>query len=177
MRAFAAILLSVFFALTAQGKSYDIDKSNSEVSFLAVGNPGFLQIEGEGGWAKGSLSVENRVASGELKCDLSHLTTGLALRDRHMRNTYLETKTHSEATFKFSGVKVRSAGKFPIAGDLTLHGVTKAVKGEAQVKTSGGQRVVEVTLKLNLEDFNIAIPSYKEVTVAKDVTTTIRLKI
>lgn len=92
--------------------------------------------------------------------DLNTLKTGIGLRDRHMRENYLETKKHPFAEF---------TGK--IIEDINLAvGETKRVNAKGKFKIHGVEREITVpgTLKrtdantLNLDsEFTIILSDYK----------------
>jgi hypothetical protein len=63
----------------------------------------------------------------------------------------LHSNEHATAVFVSRSVSQRPDGGYSIAGDLTLHGVTKPLN--AETKLVGGQQVAEI--QLNQPDFGI----------------------
>src|SRR5260370_8197669 len=69
-------------------------------------------------------------ASVEVSIDLASLDTGNSLRNREMRELYLETGKHPAAKFKSVSVDAppsiapNSPADIKVTGDFTLHGVT-----------------------------------------------------
>jgi polyisoprenoid-binding protein YceI len=56
------------------------------------------------------------------------IDTGEASRDEHLRSPdFFEVAKYPTITFKSTEVKPKSATSFDVAGDLTMHGVTKRV--------------------------------------------------
>src|SRR6476660_2844178 len=84
----------------------------------------------------GSISADpaNLPASSvALTVDTASLDSGMKMRDDDMRETYLETKKYPTATFKstnISGPASLAPGQsadLKVAGDFTLHGVTRRI--------------------------------------------------
>lgn len=137
---------------------------NSDVTFLAVGSPGFLEIEGtDGKLTVGDATIEGSIVKGTLKVKLDDMTTDMDLRDRHMKTKYLETAKYPWAVLKLDPTDLKS-GKF--SGTLTLKGQTKKVTGKLGV--TGGQ--ISASFSISMEDFPaIGVPSWLGVTVADEV--------
>jgi len=140
------------------------------VSFTASG-PGGLNIVGK----TADLTVLESNGELAVRVRLSGLETGIALRDKHMKEKYLEVQKYPDAELSVP----RSALRFPEAngsvqgnatGTLHLHGKSKSVPFNYQVKHEGSDYQVVSDLHLNMRDFDIAIPSYLGVTVKPDVT-------
>lgn len=136
---------------------------DSSVSFHAVGDPGFLSIDGEGGKVTGNPIVQSRYLSGTYKVKLDEIKTGIDLRDNHMQDKYLLTKKFPYAELVLNPVYMEGKQKF--TGKMTIKGVTKPVAG---VMVFNGTKV-SATMSLKMSDFNIETPSYKLVTVGEDV--------
>jgi len=113
--------------------------------------------------------------TGELSVDLSTLDTGIGLRNRHMRERYLEigkgdgfgkavlkAVTLEQSPLTFSGTT-----KF--TGELTVHGVTRPVAGEARLQPAGNGARVQAAFPVHLPDYQIAKPRYLGVGVKDDV--------
>ena len=133
-----------------------------EVSFKAVGNPGFLTINGDGA----SLSGSHKEGKGVFHVKLSDLKTGIDLRDEHMRDKYLEVGKYPEAKLVVKSIVQLPSGKYFWKGDLTLKDTTKPVEGEAYDFGSS----IKTSFKIKLTDFkSIGVPSWLGVTVAEDV--------
>jgi polyisoprenoid-binding protein YceI len=143
----------------------------SKVGFLATGSPGFLTIKGEGGKLSGECRPLNK-KKGHVECflsvDLSHLTTGIDLRDSHMRDKYLEVKKHPKAFLNIGSVPTGD-GEYDIQGILTIKGVSKPVTTRIKISTTNQIKEISAQLQVTLSDYPIGVPSYLGVTVAKEV--------
>lgn len=97
---------------------------------------------------------------GMVTVDLRSLKTGIELRDKHMKEKYLEVGKFPEAHLKSAAGK---DGKFK--GELTVHGVTKPVEGTYEFK---GQELV-AKFNVKASDFKISQAKYMGVGVEDDV--------
>jgi polyisoprenoid-binding protein YceI len=149
MRAFLAILI-VSPSLWAQpGVVADV-KLNPAGSFKATSN----DVSGEAVASGGIFKASNIIVK------LKNFKTGLALRDKHMTEKYLEVGKYPEA------VLVSAEGKGGKGkATIRLHGVEREVAGSYQV--SGNELVAEFPIKLS--EFNITGIKYMGVGVNDDV--------
>ena len=156
-----------------------LDKGS--VEFVAVGWPSALRIRGKGEELTGSLAVTERGIEGEVVFSLDCLDTGIALRNRHMREEYLETARFPRAVFRPTTVAVKQLTRtstfdgeqVPFEGELELHGVTRPVHGLARVTREASRVKVDATFEVRTLDFQIPIPRYMGITVAEDVKVTV----
>lgn len=134
--------------------------------FIAKANPGFLEIEGKGGKVDGSkASVDkNNMISGVFSLAVADFTTGIDQRDHHLRE-YLEATKYPSIEFQLDPISAAGGTKKAFSGKLTLHGVTKPVSGlvDLTVTKANAKFSIDVT------QFGIKIPTYKLLTVGKDV--------
>jgi polyisoprenoid-binding protein YceI len=108
---------------------------------------------------------------GELTVDLQKLQTGIGLRDRHMKENYLEVKKGEEfASARLQDIKVDAlAGKTSFRGVLMLHGQRREVKGTAEIKPNGDGYRVEAAFPVRISEFEIPDPTYLGVGVKDEV--------
>lgn len=112
---------------------------------------------------------------------LASLTTGIALRDKHMREKDLEVAKYPEAQLKVP----RDALVFPSAnnpasrtldGHITIHGRTRPTSFHYKASRSGDVFRVAGSVRLDMTDHGIAQPSFMGVKVAKDVNVDVRFE-
>ena len=178
-------LFVLFFATSlTQAATFTVNSEQSEVNFLAVGRPSMLKIKGTGAKPKGTFSTGAK-PEGEIQVDLREFTTGIATRDKHMKEKYLETEKPENqfAKFKITSIEIPgkdlpSSGEVPakISGTLSLHGKTLPVSTDSKLKLDGQKLSTNVQLKLKLTDYGIEIPSFAGVTVAENVDVDIKLE-
>ena len=104
---------------------------------------------------------------------LASLDTGIALRNRHLREKYLQVDKYPTAVLTVA----RSALEFPAPGanvtrsapgTLTLHGVTKPVMFKYTAQHAGAENAVHGSVHVNINDFGIPTPSFLGVSVKSD---------
>ena len=108
---------------------------------------------------------------GRLKVDLQTLETGIGMRDRHMRDNYLQVEkgpTFSTATFDDIRVE-KLEGKTVFSGILTLHGQRKKISGAAELQQHGGRIRVQAQFALKVSDFEIPAPTYLGIGVRDEI--------
>ncbi|MGE0633228.1 MAG: YceI family protein [Pseudobdellovibrionaceae bacterium] len=148
--------------------------------FSAIGNPSAIRITGSGEGPEGDLSLREKgdqiFFSGQLKINLNSYDTGIGLRDRHMKEKYLEVGQFGNATLNLNEIPVPKVAlsqtgetKMPFSATLDLHGVQKPVQGEFTIVPDGAAVKIYAQFKLKLSDHNIKIPSFAGVTVADHV--------
>ena len=103
-----------------------------------------------------------------------------ALMEEHFNETYIESNKYPKATFKgkvnnIQHFDVSKSGKYTldITGDLTLHGVTKAVSMKADVVVENGLVKAKAVFPLLVKDFNIEVPSLVRNNIAEKVEVTV----
>jgi len=88
-----------------------------------------------------------------------------ALMQEHFNENYMESEKYPTATFKGSinkynksGFKANETYTVEVEGDLTMHGVTKRVNGQASIVW--GQNNIKASSSFNIKvaDFDIKIP-------------------
>ncbi len=166
------VSLAVLFALTVYTSGADATLSaqpGSSVSFTAAG-PAGMKIVG----TTSELAAGDDGQSVTITVTMTHLATGIELRDKHMREKYLEVQTYPTATLTVP----RAALVFPAAGatqtgdsqgSLTLHGQTHPSTFHYSATNNAGAYKVDATVRVNMHDFGITVPSYLGVTVKPDV--------
>lgn len=152
--------------------------AESRTTFRASG-PAGLTIEGE----TSDLQVTESNGDFVITVPLGNLHTGIDVRDRHMREKYLEVDKYRDAqlTFAKSALKVPAAGE-KAAGDtsasITLHGQTHPVTVHYEVKGGdGGSVAADGKFHINMKDFGIVVPVYLGVTVKPDVDVTAHFRV
>lgn len=110
------------------------------------------------------LSAPDGSRANELyfEVDLASLDTGIGLRNRHMRDDYLEVQKYPYASFK--GRIIRSEGSgdggahITAAGTLTVHGVSREREIPCDVTRAGAGYTARCAFEVLLSDHAIRIP-------------------
>ena len=168
-RLVATFLGLAFIVLPIAAEGHLTNASNARVGFNAVG-PAGMQIVG----SSDDLTVQEDAKGISVKVPLSKITTGIALRDRHMHEKYLEVGKFPNAEL----VVARSAVHEPAAGasadgsangNMTIHGKSRSISFRYTAKRDGNVLHVSGSAPLNMNDFGIETPSYMGVHVKPDV--------
>jgi polyisoprenoid-binding protein YceI len=156
--------------VTAQQRAVDLTRSRRVVFHSKAPIEDFEgvtdRIDGYVAWGSGALSPGAAYQGSEFyfEVDLNALDTGLGLRNRHMRQNYLETKLYPYATYK-GAIRNATAGRgdtllVAVSGTFTIHGVERPLSVACPVvpEGQGGYRV-RCRFQVRLSDFRIKIPS------------------
>ncbi len=114
----------------------------------------------------GSLTIDGTtITAVDMTADLTTLQSDEANRDRQLQRQGIETATYPTATFTLTQPieldAVPAEGEIvdvTATGDLTLHGVTKAVEIPLEARLEGGVISVAGSLPIQFADYNIAQP-------------------
>jgi polyisoprenoid-binding protein YceI len=160
---------SAVFSISAAGHAALSSPSNAHVSFRASG-PAGLTIEGTTPDLKAAEDGGNLV----IVVPLSNLTTGISLRDQHMRDKYLEVAKYPDTTLTVARAALKiPAGAEHVEGDapgtLQLHGQTRPVSVHYLAARDGDAFAASGRFRVNMTDFGVNVPSYLGVTVKPDV--------
>ena len=105
--------------------------------------------------------------------DLASLTTGIGLRDRHMRDDYLEVKKYPYASFRGRIVHAESradgGAQVAAAGTFTVHGVSVDREIACDVVPIGEGYEAKCAFEVRLADHGIQIPRIMFLKVAAEV--------
>ena len=151
---------------TPASAAFKVD-GKPKVSFFAEGSPGALDIEGK----TADLVIADDGTTITCTVQLGNLDTGIALRDDHMKEKYLEVETFPAATLTFARADLQlptdvgQATNGTVQGTFTVHGVTRPVTIGYTLKKSKTGYAVDASFDYNASDFGIAIPSYLGITI------------
>jgi polyisoprenoid-binding protein YceI len=150
--------------------SYAIDSENSAVRYVAeeeLAGKGANTAVGSTKAFIGTVYFDEAglpLACSRWDADLRTLTSDESRRDNFLYNNTLETETYPLATFILTSVEGldRPLGAeevaFTLVGDLTIHGVTKAVAWSATAKLEGDTLTGSASTTFTMADFAIEPP-------------------
>jgi polyisoprenoid-binding protein YceI len=150
-------------AANAAASTYKPDVVHSSIIFR-IRHAGVANFYGrfnefEGSFTWDDASPEN--SDFEFTIKLDSVDTGNEGRDNHLRNPdFFNVRQFPTARFKSTSVTPRGDSNFEVAGELTLHGVTKAITANLEHTGSGRFRNNEVmgfeaTFDIKRSDFGI----------------------
>jgi polyisoprenoid-binding protein YceI len=137
MTALAVALFASVGSPSAMAADYVIDTTNAHASItFKVSHLGFSWIIGRFDKFSGTFSYDDKnpdASKVNVEIDTTSVDTNLALRDKHLRAAdLLDTDMFPTANFESTAVKSTRGNKATITGNLTLHGVTKAITIDAE---------------------------------------------
>jgi polyisoprenoid-binding protein YceI len=121
------------------------------------------------------LSLETGGPDTELyfEVDLASLDTGIGLRNRHMRDNYLEVRDHPYASFggTITRVEALSGDGFRVTatGGMSIHGVERRMEIPCEVTPRGRGYRTRCSLEVLLSDFDIEIPRIMFLKLANEI--------
>src|ERR1700756_3105027 len=122
--------LAMAATAAAQAVTWQIDPNHTAAQF-SVRHLGVSTVRGAFTKVSGSAKYDPSDPtkdSLEATIDASSIDTRVAMRDNDLRSpNFLEVQKYPTITFVSRQSKSAGAGKLQIAGDLTIHGVTKEV--------------------------------------------------
>lgn len=186
----AVIAAAVVAPSFAFASTFEVDSAHSTAGFsvkhLMVSN-----VHGGFGKVTGTLNLDDKditKSTVEATIDASTINTNEPKRDEHLKSAdFFDVAKFPTITFKSTSVKQAGEGKLEVAGNLTMHGVTKpvtlAVEGPAkEAKDPWGniKTGATATTKLNRKDFGLGWNKALEtggVVVSEEVAVTIELEL
>ncbi len=94
--------------------------------------------------------------------DLASIDTGIGLRNRHMREHYLETEKYprAEYTGKLTSAEKQAETVYKVTteGKMTIHGIENPFSAAGTVTVDGTALRVQVNFPIKLSDYKIEIP-------------------
>lgn len=164
MKILFIFIFLIFTFLSAE--EYHVDKSAKNiVKFISVAPIESFegvtdQIDGYLYHGGDSLTTKSQIY---FEVNLNSLDTGIGLRNRHMRENYLQTDKYPTTHYKG---KIIIADKIDAdtinvfsEGTIFIHGVEKPIKVEAKMFHKEDRYHIQCSFNAKLSDYNIKIPS------------------
>jgi polyisoprenoid-binding protein YceI len=164
------VTVALLLALPASGVARLARSGSPAVSFTALG-PGGLRIVGR----TTELTVADQDQVLRLIVPLKTVTTGISLRDRHMREKYLHVDKYPDARLELPrgslqkptpGAEVRAE----LTGTLFLHGQSRPVTVRYVARQDPQQITVTGQFGIDMRHFGIEEPAYLGLRVKPEVT-------
>jgi len=171
-------LLLAAATLHAQSRTYAITKGGNNVAQFHAEDT-YDSFDGKTSDVNGTIVADPAspaASSVQININVDSLDTGVGLRNKEMRERYLETTKFGTATFKSvsvtgpASIAPNAPADISITGDLTLHGVTKRMTIPVRVVLIPDGRIHATTdFKIRMPDFGITVPHNVLVTVNDEV--------
>jgi len=174
------VLAAIALTATAQAnETFKIDPARSTIAFKVrhmLGNA-------HGKFAKftGTIEVDREhpdQSSVQVSIDVRSIDTGIAKRDDHLRGELFDVAKYPQITFKSRRVKQTGANSGEIAGDLTMHGVTREIILNVEFPSNPGAHWRVTTPPLKRSQFGLVFSKSAETVsmIADDVAVEIEIE-
>ena len=144
--ALASLLAVAAFGAQAADK-YDIDPTHTQVEFT-YSHMGFSNITGRFDTVQGEFLFDPAnptQSSVNITIPVESLSTGVEKLDEHLlKADFFDAATYPTATFKSTGVTAAGDNALKVAGDLTIHGVTRPVVLDVTINKIGEHPMAKV---------------------------------
>jgi len=178
--------VSTSTSVIPQTTTWNIDPAHSVAEFK-VRHMMIANVKGHFSGITGSLTLNDgdvTKSSAEASIDASSLNTREPQRDAHLKSAdFFDVEKFPKLSFKSTRITRGKEGELQVAGDLTIHGVTRSVVfaldsfSEPAKDPWGNVRIgLSATTKINRKDFGLTWNAALEtggVLVGDDVTITL----
>ena len=142
--------------------TWTVDPAHSRVEF-SVKHLGIATVRGNFGEFEGSLEIgEDGPGRAYGTVAAASVDTNDAKRDAHLRSEdFFEVERHPEIAFESTSIERTGESTFQIAGELSLHGVTRELTLEAEITGTeqdpwGNDRIgLEVSGQIDRGDYGM----------------------
>ena len=145
--------------------TWNIDPAHSHAEFK-VKHMMISNVKGSFSGISGTLTentTDSSLSQIDASIDIGTINTGDEKRDGHLKSAdFFDHEQHPHMTFKSTKVEKKGDEEYAVTGDLTVHGVTKAVifavEGPSQPTKDpwGNMRIgLSATTKINRKDFGL----------------------
>jgi polyisoprenoid-binding protein YceI len=161
---FIAIIITPVMLLSTTPTSWKLDKTHSSVRF-SVSHLVISEVEGTFGKFDASVFThsDDFVNSEiEFTIEVNSINTENEKRDEHLKSDdFFSAQKFPEIKFTSTSMKKIGDKKFKLAGNLTLHGVTKPIELDVKlggvITAWGGEHAgFKITGNINRFDFGLA---------------------
>lgn len=177
----AVLAAAAFSSALAEPRTYAIDPTHMDVTY-SISHLGFSASKGRFGEVESSLILdEANPAASKVTATIkvASIDSGDAKRDEHLKGAdFFDAAKFPTITFVSTKVTPTGAKTAKLAGDLTIHGVTKPVVMDATIVALGPHPMtkkqaagVHATTVIKRSDFGVAgfLPAVgDEVTITID---------
>lgn len=142
-RTLLAAALALSCVGVADAATYQVDANHTQVWFT-YNHFGYANLSGRLNQVSGTLEFDpaNPAASSiRVELPMSSLSTGVPKLDAHLASAdFFEVDKYPTASFRSSKVTVLGKDRLAVAGDLTIHGVTRPVTLAVTINSTAEHR-------------------------------------
>jgi polyisoprenoid-binding protein YceI len=184
-----AAVLALFGTTHAQTTTWQIDPVHSSIAF-SVDYMVLTEVTGRFNEFSGTLQQEGEDftrSSVNLDIKAASITTENEKRDGHLRSPdFFDVRKFPEIVFTSRSFETDASNNYKIAGDLTMHGITKRIviaaryAGKAKDPWGNTRQGFKGTATLDRNDFGVKYNSALEtggVLIGKDVSIVLNIQL
>lgn len=115
--------------------TWTIDASHTQIEF-SVRHMGLATVRGRFNAFSGEVDTDAEGAPSAIRVDIeaASIDTNNADRDAHLRGgDFFDADAEPTITFRSTGITPEGGGRYTVAGDLTMRGVTRSVELDAEI--------------------------------------------
>lgn len=166
-------------AAAAQGQKYAITPQNSKIEF--VGSKVTGSHNGSFGDFTGQVDYTGNPETSHVNITIKmdSLTTDTPDLTKHLKTPdFFDVAKFPQATFVSTAIKPGGdkGASHTVTGNLTMHGVTKAVTFPATISVTPDVATVDSTFSINRKDFGINYAGAQDNLIRDDVVLTLRIR-
>jgi polyisoprenoid-binding protein YceI len=160
----AAVVLTALVSVQSYAQStWTVDKAHSKLGF-SITHMGVSDVDGSFKITDATITSPSDDFNGatvELTADAASINTDQDARDKHVRgDAFLDVAKYPTITFKSTSFKKTGANTYAVTGNLTMHGVTKAVTLTATLRQGVGMNKkpvagFKISGSINRKDFGV----------------------
>jgi len=157
-------VITVLLAPWARASVYDIDPDHSSVALHAT-HLGIGTVEGRFDDFSGTVEFDSThitLSKVTVRIKAASINTNQPVRDEHLRSAdFLDVEKYPFITFESTEVTKSKSGDLQVAGNLTLHGVTRRVVLPVRLRGTGvdmdGKKRVgfDTSTQINRKDYGM----------------------
>ncbi len=155
----------------------NLDRVEGKVEFFGKAVPTLLKVHGTGDAPHGKFEIQGRIVTGSANVQLDTLKTGIPLRDKHLKEKYLETQKYPQAVFTLTRLELPAElgspsffkEGIPFQGKLSMHGSERPVNGQATIQQEADHAKVDAHFNVKIDEFGIAKPEFAGITLENNV--------
>lgn len=154
----------LLIASTGYAAEYKLDESHTQVGFK-VKHLVISTVSGRFNKFVGSLNYDpkaKKIENLKVSVEANSIDTNEPERDKHLRSKdFFDVEKFKNITFASKETSFKDGNNFNLAGDLTIHGITKKVvlkvdfKGEVTDPWGNTKAAFEARSKVNRKDFGL----------------------
>lgn len=176
MKALKYIFIFLLISITSQAQEHFVDKKKYNLvkfisktpieSFEGITN----QIDGYMYWEGDNLTNKSQLY---FEVNLDALDTGIGLRNRHMKENYLETFRYPYAQLNGKVIDEEkisdNKSKVTVDGEMFIHGVAKKITVQGTIEKNKPSYRIQTDFIIKLSDYKIEIPSLMFMRISEDI--------